>query len=761
MKGYVHIGLVVAAFCWNGQGVSAQDVLFPANRYGAWGYIDTKGDWVIDPTFYSAQPFSEGLAAVKKGYTGKWGYIDREGKWMLEPGYERATPFHEGLAAVVVNNKWGFIDHSGNVIIPPDYQLVSSFSEGLAIVSRGEGRYFIDHHGNQVTKESFDDALPFAEGLAPVTHLGQKMYISNSGQIQIRHEFDRAHPFAEGLAQVSDEQKMGFIDRSGNVVIPLMFKTSSQFSEGMAAAIAGDAWGYIDKTGSWAIKPKFDRAFPFKFGFALAVKNRKFGVIDKSGEWVVEPAFAKLGGAGRAYNIKDVLKEKIEKAYLVWRKKGEFEKSADYALRMESENQSAVLDSLSQWILAKYGTQYVDFENAELGVYNADEEYFYVFIPGTMPTRIEIPIEEAIDFKTNWATAEITDPDFLLAGENLILNKYAIQLNGKVYDYAISEQKGKYFDFADLSWIDEIAIPEIVWSNPVVYTGENQPPKNVRPGFSDVDTDIPVNNLQRKNTFALIVGNEDYKSFQAGFDEEVNVSFAAIDAEIFSQYVHKTMGVPKKNITLITNGTAGQIKQGLNKMRQIARAYNGAAELIFYYAGHGLPDVSTGTPYLIPVDVDGSDLSFAISLDDALNTLTGAPHTRVTVFLDACFTGGSRGEQLVASRGVKIKPKSPYMRGNLVVFTATSGNEAAFAYEQKGHGMFTYFLLKKLQQTQGNVTYFELAEYLQDQLPKNSIVINNKIQTPQVMVSPGLQEEWEEMGFIQRYELVNMGHGGY
>lgn len=753
MKRQIHIGLVIMAFFWSWSGVFAQDILFPASQYGLWGYIDSEGEWAINPSFQSAQPFSEGLAAVKRRNSGKWGYIDKRGKWILKPAYERATPFNEGLAAVVVNNKWGFIDHDGKVIIPHGYQLVSSFSEGLAIASKGAGRYFIDHHGNQITKQSFDDALPFAEGLAPVNFQGQKVYISNGGQVQIRHDFDMAHPFSEGLAQVKNQYKMGFIDRSGNVVIPLMFKNSSQFSQGLAAVRNGDTWGYIDKKGSWAIKPKFEKAFPFKLGYAVAVKNRRFGVIDKSGEWVIEPAFSKIGSAGRAYNIKDILKEKIEKAYLVWRRKGEFEKTSQYARRMESQNQSAVLDSISNRVLAKYGTKYIDFANAELGIYDADEEYFHVFISGTMPTRINIPIEEAIAFKTNWEEAVITDPGFLLAGENLILKKYTIALNGKVYDYAISAQKGKYFDFADLSWINEISIPEIVWSSPRIYAEDKPVRASTRPGFSDVDIDIPVNNIERKNTFALIVGNEDYKSFQAGFDEEVNVSYAAIDAEIFSQYVHQTMGVPKKNITLITNGTAGQIKQGLNKMSQIAEAYNGKAELIFYYAGHGLPDISTSGPYLIPVDVDGSDLSFAISLEEALNTLTRSPHTRVTVLLDACFTGGGRGEQLVASRGVKIKPKSPYMRGNLVVFTATSGNEAAFAYEQKGHGMFTYFLLKKLKQTEGNVTYHELAAYLKDQIPKNSIVINNKIQTPEVMVSPSLQDQWHEMGFIWRKDL--------
>ena len=44
-----------------------------ARADGLYGYVDIDGQWVIAPRFESAQPFSEGLAAVCQG--GLWGYI--------------------------------------------------------------------------------------------------------------------------------------------------------------------------------------------------------------------------------------------------------------------------------------------------------------------------------------------------------------------------------------------------------------------------------------------------------------------------------------------------------------------------------------------------------------------------------------------------------------------------------------------------------------------------------------------------------------
>ena len=268
---------------------------------------------------------------------------------------------------------------------------------------------------------------------------------------------------------------------------------------------------------------------------------------------------------------------------------------------------------------------------------------------------------------------------------------------------------------------------------------------------SDVDRNIPSTGKVKKNTFALIIGNEDYKSYQGGLNDEINVTYAAIDAEIFGKYVNKTLGVPRKNITLLRNATAGQIKQALSKMNRIAETYKGTAEFIFYYAGHGLPDELTKKPYLVPVDVNGSDLSFAISLEDALNTLTEHPHTRVTVFLDACFTGGSRAEGLVGSRGVKIRPKSPFVNGNLVMVTASSGIQSAFAYNEEAHGVFTYFLLKKLQETKGSVSLGDLVDFLQKEIPQHVILANGRAQNPDVFVSPSLEVVWEDFKLNEVY----------
>lgn len=58
-------------------GVVTDDGLIAVRENGNWGFINLKGEFVIDPQFVDARSFSGGLAAVYDG--SKWGFVDKDG----------------------------------------------------------------------------------------------------------------------------------------------------------------------------------------------------------------------------------------------------------------------------------------------------------------------------------------------------------------------------------------------------------------------------------------------------------------------------------------------------------------------------------------------------------------------------------------------------------------------------------------------------------------------------------------------------------
>jgi uncharacterized caspase-like protein len=101
----------------------------------------------------------------------------------------------------------------------------------------------------------------------------------------------------------------------------------------------------------------------------------------------------------------------------------------------------------------------------------------------------------------------------------------------------------------------------------------------------------------------------------------------------------------------------------------------------------------------------------------------------------------------LAARAVRVTPVEGRLKGNLVVFAATESDQMALPYREKQHGMFTYFLLKKLQETNGNVTYKDLSDYLRKNVSLYSLRVNNTEQDPMVKFATQLSEEWEEFKF--------------
>ena len=276
------------------------------------------------------------------------------------------------------------------------------------------------------------------------------------------------------------------------------------------------------------------------------------------------------------------------------------------------------------------------------------------------------------------------------------------------------------------------------------YTPQYNELQPVRPEFiEDVDRDIPITKDRQKSTYALIIGNEDYKSRQKSLSVEQNAKYSVNDAEVFRNYCQKTLGIPYKQIKILRNATAAEISQGLAWINNLSKIENGNAKLIFYYSGHGMPDEETKSPVIIPVDVSVNNLEYGIQLSDAFASLIEHPARQVTVFLDACFSGGGRNQGLLARKGIKVKANKNVILGNMVVFSSSSREETSSIYQETKHGYFTYFLLKKLKETKGNIDYDALSNYLIQSVRKET-GLNGIVQTPEVNFSQKVADSWKE-----------------
>ena len=266
-----------------------------------------------------------------------------------------------------------------------------------------------------------------------------------------------------------------------------------------------------------------------------------------------------------------------------------------------------------------------------------------------------------------------------------------------------------------------------------------QKPVPVEENLDPIDVNLPKATEPRDNTFAVVIGNEDYKYVAA-------VPFAARDAAIFAKYCRVTLGLPDDNIRLYTNATYGDILDAIDDIKTISEVYNGDIRVIFYYAGHGVPDEATRNAYLLPVDARSQQLKTCYPIEKLYAELGSLKAHSVTLLLDACFSGSQRGDgMLMSARGVALKPRTDEPKGNMVAISAATGEETAYPYAEKRHGMFTYYLLSKLQESGGDVTLGELCDYITTKVSQQSVKVNRKQQTPTVVPSPEIETSWRTL----------------
>ena len=443
-------------------------------------------------------------------------------------------------------------------------------------------------------------------------------------------------------------------------------------------------------------------------------------------------------------STKESIQLYVESKIANWQKKGEFEKTVDYQNRVNETTRNQMIEKYQKEAFEIEKKKYIEsidfFRSIMIKKYDADNETFLLSSEDLGEIIISVPIDKAKNFKDNFNSVKYQNKNFDFSNNGFVLTKLDIVDNiGNVFSYNNKNQSSYAQTKIDYNFSDiKVNIPnQAVKQNNIV-----KQTNNISIGKSDVDMDIPVNSYKNKNKYALVIGNEYYSSKQKTLSNEVDVEFARNDANSFKDYLVKTLGFESYHVTLLKDATSGEMYREIEKLISLAKL-DSKSEIVFYYAGHGLPDNDKNS-YLIPVDVSSINLKQnGIALKKLYFKLASSNASKITVFLDACFSGGGRDQGLLAAGGVRIKPKEEVFIGNMLVFASSSGEEKSLPYEEKQHGMFTYFLLKKLKETNGNASCGEISDYLRKQVSRKSLIEKNIQQTPHTNISSTIDSNWK------------------
>lgn len=453
--------------------------------------------------------------------------------------------------------------------------------------------------------------------------------------------------------------------------------------------------------------------------------------------------------------VVDFIKHYVSLNMKYWMRKNETETSADYAARLSEQNNAYAQEVYAELAVDTYRKLYPEEKLFIIGDYDLDDKSFLVKTDfGSV--AMNVPESEFIKFKTRWNDGSVvlvdgknmktmqnlTPLSFHHTEAGLTLHRLDVIDNVAVNSYIANS----YIPYRGADYTDVAALPDV----DIALVGDGEGKDKGKGGGeiytapSDVDTNIPYGSIARAaKTFVVIVDNENYRQL-------AKVPFALNDGRIFAEYCTRTFGIPADNVMRYDNATYGMMLEALTRLGNIAKAYGGDIDVIFYYSGHGAPSEADRKAYLVPVDAYTVQPQGCCSLEHLYAQLGSMGARKVLCLIDACFSGNAKsdGNELLSSvRGLGIETQDDVPSGNTVVMTASHGEQTAMPFREKRHGMFTYFMLKKLQLTGGRVTLGELFDYVEAEVRKASAVKANRMQTPTVTVSGDMPDGWRDTAF--------------
>jgi len=309
------------------------------------------------------------------------------------------------------------------------------------------------------------------------------------------------------------------------------------------------------------------------------------------------------------------------------------------------------------------------------------------------------------------------DAPVIEISQNIIVSDTSYVVEGKVSDKSdkifveidgqpIEVKKGK-FRTKRYSPVDEqikiVAIDQ--WGN-------KSKPKIVNIKINIEETLVaenlePLNpsNIRTKSSnekIAIIIGIENYS-------EAPIANYANLDAQYFFDYARKAFGVEKQNINLLINEDATVVKtdKALSLWLK-SKVKKNRSDLIIFFAGHGLASTDGKELYLLPQDGNPDRLErTALSRTDLFKEIIELNPKSVTMFLDTCYSGVSRDEQMLLASARPIRIVADEQDGipdNFTIFSASKLDQISSGLREAKHGIFSYYLMKGLE---GNADFNE------------------------------------------------------
>jgi hypothetical protein len=229
-----------------------------------------------------------------------------------------------------------------------------------------------------------------------------------------------------------------------------------------------------------------------------------------------------------------------------------------------------------------------------------------------------------------------------------------------------------------------------------------------------------------RDAVAIIIGIENYRRV-------AKADFANADAKDFYTYASRALGIKPENIKLLVDDGADDIEI-LNAFQNWLplKVNKGKTDVYVFYSGHGYPSLDGSSLYFLPFNVDKQYLErTSVKQKEVVAALQKAQAKSVTMFIDACYSGQTRGGEILIAglKPIALKADEKAYPPEFTVITASTADQFSSASQDLKHGIFSFYLMKGMEgdadlNKDGRTTSGELQRYLSEMVGRQAMGLN-------------------------------------
>ncbi len=231
--------------------------------------------------------------------------------------------------------------------------------------------------------------------------------------------------------------------------------------------------------------------------------------------------------------------------------------------------------------------------------------------------------------------------------------------------------------------------------------------------------------------WALLVGIDQYEN-----PDIARLDFAAADVKAVAQALVRDAGYPEDHVKLMVGDAPDSADRPTNvnvikRLDTLSRKIGPEDTFVFYFSGHGYQK-EEGRHFLATINADPASIETlevsTIPLELLQKKMRKIQARRVIFFVDACRNDPENGRGAVDNalsgsfaRNLQVVAASAASgMGGSAVFYACSEGERAYEWREKGHGVFSYYLLEalagKAADAGGELCMTTVGDYVQRQV---------------------------------------------